>query len=95
MVVVGSPEEVVVDLLKGLLANPSGVLQTRKVHDPRRAGGVGGHDQDSLRRSRGPLRSRVLGHGPGRETGVYQRHAPRLKGVAQAKRHPLGKGLIQ
>ena len=40
MVVVGPSEEVVVDLLKGLLANPSGVLETRKVHDPRRAGGL-------------------------------------------------------
>ena len=40
MVVIGPSEEKVVDLLKGLLANPSGVLQTRKVHDPRRAGGL-------------------------------------------------------
>ena len=40
MVVIGPSEEKVVDLLKGLLANPSGVLQTRKVHDPWRAGSL-------------------------------------------------------
>ena len=40
MVVVGSPEEVVVDLLKGLLANPSGVLPVDALVEAEQGGPV-------------------------------------------------------